>query len=565
MPCILLLATAARAPAASIRFNQTEYVGLGSSAFVIVEDSDLDTDPGSPQSVVVRIISSSDGQGIELTLTETGNSSATFRSGPLEFSTQGSSSVFDQILVSHGDLIAAIYQDLSPFEQLTAIAVWFETAPAPSPTPSPTPTPSPVSLPTSTPTSTATPLPLFTPVPRPTQTFPRLLLVDDDGSPVLPNVRPLYEDALTEVELPFDVVRSNAFLNSNPPDLEDYEVLLWFTGEAFIDTLTLDEQEVLEEFFEEPGKALLLSSQDYLYELSGDLDGPVNSSSFASHFLGLASVENDVLGPGPYLGVQGTLTQGMELILDPDGPLILDADRITHRGQTFLTDTEENPTALLYETSTFKTAFFALPLETIMDAGGNNRLPTLLRRTICAALFDCGDPKAEGRIFFNKGTYYSERDQAVLTLFDSNLNSNPDTPQFARVGVGSTFGGVTLTLEETGPNTGVFDTATSGLNLRFSTTLNDSSQGILQVFDGELIWMSYGDASPPGGSSNNALWFDRPPPTPSPTPPPSPGGGEPPPAPGIVSALARLAFSLLFLSLVLLGGQLLRQDRRSLP
>ena len=159
----------------------------------------------------------------------------------------------------------------------------------------------------------------------------------------------------------------------------------------------------------------------------------------------------------------------------------------------------------------------------------------MLRTTICAGLFDCGDPKAVGKVVFNKHTYNTERDQGILTVFDSNRNTNPLTKQKVVIGVSSTLGGLQFVLDETGPNTGIFDTTASGKSLRFSTSINDNDRGMLLVFDGDSLVVGYGDNSPPGGSNDFAMWFDSLPPTPTRTPtatPPTPGSPGPSSVPG---------------------------------
>jgi hypothetical protein len=109
-----------------------------------------------------------------------------------------------------------------------------------------------------------------------------------------------------------------------------------------------------------------------------------------------------------------------------------------------------------------------------------------------------------GRIQLNKGTYYTVSALATLTLIDADLNTNAGAAETANVTVKSATTdttGETITLTETGVNTGIFTNTTLGFELAVA-----AANGKVAVADNETITASYADALPSGTRTGTATW-----------------------------------------------------------
>lgn len=127
------------------------YYGESDLAEILVTDSDLNTDPGMAETYEITVISDTDPTGIPITITEIGTDSPVFSSSDLKSNMTFSTAVsipYSTLLVSHGDTITAIYNDLSPAGTRQADARWYAALPTNTPAPTQTPT---AAFPTATP------------------------------------------------------------------------------------------------------------------------------------------------------------------------------------------------------------------------------------------------------------------------------------------------------------------------------------------------------------------------------------------------------------------------------
>ncbi|MFN8475952.1 MAG: S8 family serine peptidase [Anaerolineae bacterium] len=204
-----------------------------------------------------------------------------------------------------------------------------------------------------------------------------LLLVDDNP---WKDVHGIYTQALTSAAIPYDTWRVGEGSGGpgSPPAqrLAMYPVVLWFTGYDFLDTLAPADEAALAAYLNGGGR-LLLSSQDYLYT--------AGLTQFGVQYMGILTYTEDMLTDG-IVGVHG------DDIGDGLGPYPLDFAGVfgsTHYNHTdaigptgyasasFL-GVHGQPVAIHLDKGPYRTAFFALPLETLSQ----DALVAVLRRTV---------------------------------------------------------------------------------------------------------------------------------------------------------------------------------------
>lgn len=127
-------------------------------------------------------------------------------------------------------------------------------------------------------------------------------------------------------------------------------------------------------------------------------------------------------------------------------------------------------------------------------------------------------PRAEVR--FDRSNYWTEGDVAVLIVRDTLANDSATQIESVPVEVISETDtlGITLMLDETDPNSGVFSSAVANQNLYFCTSCFSSNpdEGILHVSDGDTLTAYYRD--PLGYWLDTAVWHSGPAGTATPTP-----------------------------------------------
>ncbi|MEI6607407.1 MAG: chitobiase/beta-hexosaminidase C-terminal domain-containing protein [Verrucomicrobiota bacterium] len=111
-----------------------------------------------------------------------------------------------------------------------------------------------------------------------------------------------------------------------------------------------------------------------------------------------------------------------------------------------------------------------------------------------------------GIIALDSDVYDTVNDSAVVSVYDPDLNTNPATAQTVIVQVSSETDalGISLVLTETGPNTGVFTSTATGLDLAFTFAASDESNARLRVREGDVLSATYIDALPAGTRTANA-------------------------------------------------------------
>ncbi len=111
-----------------LEFDKSEYEGVTDNALMTVMDADENTDPGTKQTISVRVVSTRDLAGIVVPLIETGNDTGIF-TGEVGFN-PASNSVTGQIHVVDHCIIQVTYEDKAPSYRWIESAVWLSLASA---------------------------------------------------------------------------------------------------------------------------------------------------------------------------------------------------------------------------------------------------------------------------------------------------------------------------------------------------------------------------------------------------------------------------------------------------
>lgn len=160
----------------------------------------------------------------------------------------------------------------------------------------------------------------------------------------------------------------------------------------------------------------------------------------------------------------------------------------------------------------------------------------------------------EGSISFDTTYYFTDSDEAILTVIDPDLNLDCYTVETVDVDVTSNTDptGISVTLYEQGSCSSEFATWPLYTNLTFSTTGSDDLNEVIHVTDGDIITATYAEANPSGDRVATAIWiFASPTPTSTPTPTVTPTAtSTPPPIPtqsttGLVVLLAIMGLLLM--------------------
>ena len=189
-----------------------------------------------------------------------------------------------------------------------------------------------------------------------------ILLVLDNGSE---DYQSYFTQALNADGYSYDIW--NISSSGSPPVsiLENYQVVIWTTGSAWSNILSSTEQSNLETYLNNGG-ALYLSSQDFLYEVTGGWDEFI-SNTFVTNYLGVDYVANDV-DYNTVAGVPGTFVQSFTYISLSDYPFTNYADELglSSYGQAlFYNPDDDYVTGDYVQTSTYKTVFTAFSFEAV--------------------------------------------------------------------------------------------------------------------------------------------------------------------------------------------------------
>ncbi|NPA75764.1 MAG: fibronectin type III domain-containing protein, partial [Euryarchaeota archaeon] len=194
-----------------------------------------------------------------------------------------------------------------------------------------------------------------------------LFVDDDDGSAYSEYV----EDALKDAGYTYDVwdVYQKGYAPSYG-DLLPYKIVIWSTGYAYKNTITSQDQDTLIRYLDEGGR-LYLSSQDFLWELTGGKDGSINNV-FVNHYLGVSGVENDVGYTSVYGVSSSPITANMGTVeLDYPYSNYDDELSLESGAKAIFTDSYGNVAGDSYTNGVFKTVFTAFSFEAVEKANPN--------------------------------------------------------------------------------------------------------------------------------------------------------------------------------------------------
>ena len=193
--------------------------------------------------------------------------------------------------------------------------------------------------------------------------FPRVLLVDDDGSADAADVRAYYADALTALNIGYDQWDTGNGL-AEPEQIEqiaDYATIIWFTGPEG-QRPSARSQALLADFLD-GGRCLVVSAQDYHYY--------AGTNAFMQDYLGVAAIQED-LGDGLTWQTVVTGTVGPFAGLGPYALNFTGAnytDMMTPTvaaGVAFVGD--QGNAALYKDGGHYRTSYWAFGFETLPDA-----------------------------------------------------------------------------------------------------------------------------------------------------------------------------------------------------
>ena len=197
---------------------------------------------------------------------------------------------------------------------------------------------------------------------------PQILLVDDDAGQ---NYETYFENALNADGYQYDVWDVNSQGSPGLSDLENYKVVIWTTGDDYSSTLSDTDQNNLMTYLDQGGR-LYLSSQDFLWQVSGGNDGSI-SNTFVNNYLHVTAVTNDV----SYSSVQGVsgdpITDGFGTINlnypydNYDDEITIDSSAYT----IFTNPSSGNTVADRVDSGTWRLVFTAFSFEAVENQDAN--------------------------------------------------------------------------------------------------------------------------------------------------------------------------------------------------
>jgi hypothetical protein len=206
-----------------------------------------------------------------------------------------------------------------------------------------------------------------------------VLLVDDDDND--PDIRDYYTTGLENLGILYDIWDTDNSDNEPPIEtLRDYGLVIWFTGAEWGGYAGPgpDGETALATYLDEGG-VLWVSSQDYLYDRG--------LTPFLNTYLGVSDYDSDVgqevvTGTGDLFGGYGTLT-----LTCPFNNYTDELEATSSAQLGFIGDI--GPIGLTVETETWRTVFWAFPLEAVLDQTVRD---SLLRTVIEWVPKDEGEP-----------------------------------------------------------------------------------------------------------------------------------------------------------------------------
>jgi hypothetical protein len=224
-----------------------------------------------------------------------------------------------------------------------------------------------------------------------------ILCVDndlDDGGAVYTDCWPMFQAALDANGYTYTYMEVDT-VTYNGPDaatMEAYDIVIWWTGEAWTDseTLTIDDEFNILLYLQLSGGKLLLSAQDYLWDRYSAY-GTFSKGEFPYDALGVVTVVQDEYhielpdaDTARFNGAPGSLAEGLSFPVrdifttdvTDDG---LYADSIAeHLGTSLFTVVvpyiSEGTPGLTYEGDGFRSIFTTLDIAAITDTDARDEL-----------------------------------------------------------------------------------------------------------------------------------------------------------------------------------------------
>ncbi len=202
-----------------------------------------------------------------------------------------------------------------------------------------------------------------------------ILLVDDDNGQ---NYESYFTQALNANGYDYDTWDVSGVGSPSYGDMSPYSVVIWTTGADWSTTLSSTDESNLMQYLDNGGR-LYLSSQDYLWDISGGSDGTI-SNTFVNNYLGVSSVTNDASYTS-VVGVSGDpIGDGLSLALNYSYTNYADTITVGNGGVAIFTYNNQ-PTAVRLDTGTYRTVFTAFSFEAVENANASEGA-TLMNRII---------------------------------------------------------------------------------------------------------------------------------------------------------------------------------------
>ncbi len=440
---------------ATVTFDAADYA-LDETATLTVTDGDVNTDPGSAETVSVTLTSGADAIGINVILTETGVDSGTF-SGTATFSDVASDDDADVLLIAAGDALTVSY-DEPAFDGGTQIR-----------------------------TDSAT--------------------VRTNGTVQFDAARYALDDTIT-------VTVTDVDENADPGVADSVDITLASTADAAGISVTLIETGVDTGVF--TGTATLSDTAsndgtDTLLVAAGDTLTATYAET--TTFEGPAADRTATA----IVHVDGTiaLDQASYQLNDTATLTVTDADLNTDAGSaqtvdvTFdstsdatgitvtLTETGSD-TGVFTGSATFSATASNDAGDVLLVDAGDTLTATYAETTTFdgtdADRTDAATMEADDAITEFDAFRYRLNDTATITVIDADANTDPGSPQTVGVTITSTSDGTGIGVDvlETGNDTGVFQNVTG---VAFSDTATSDPDDELLVAEGDTLEVSYDEAA----------------------------------------------------------------------
>lgn len=213
--------------------------------------------------------------------------------------------------------------------------------------------------------------------------YPILLVDDDDGDGEAWNVHieSYWQNALESVGYFYDMhTVSNGENGPNFDTMKNYDAVIWFSGRDNYGTgatLTSTDESNLAMYLEDGGNFWMIS-QSLLFVMAGfDNNAPLNNA-FAQQYLQVNNRTEEKGTQNPLLGVNGDpITNGMSYETSTtifNGNDYCDALIFEPNGEGIFWGSGGNYSAVRYDSSAFKTVFFALEFTFIVNENDRSEL-----------------------------------------------------------------------------------------------------------------------------------------------------------------------------------------------